>query len=491
MILGSLHYFCAKGMKIVIYTFMKQRTLLLLLVCITSQLFFACSGSKSYSKKAIKLQEQGLNDEAAEFFLIALQRNPKNVDAKIGLKQTGQIQIENTLTSFYKSYSVANHKESVYLYKKAKDYHSRYSRFVSLDFPSYYDAYYKEMLDVYLNKRYQEAEDLVYEERFKEANEIFNEILNLDPEYKDVKSQSLQTEVEPIYRKGLNLFDNQKYRGCYNSMEKVLRLMPNYKDAIDYKERSLENGKVNIAVMEFTNIQSRYAMVTQSMQSNVVSGLASLHDPFLVVIDRTNMNTLIAEQKINVEKAAMGQSAIQTGELLGANMLVTGKVINYTPRIGKVNMYKRQGFEQYRVKVKNTDNDKYHWENRYRRVVYWEYQGSSSVFIEVQYQIVSAQTGQVLKSNTIKKEVRDQVNYINFKGNKRNLYSGKYSTKGGGYVKTDQIYTTGSSRRNFVTKVNASKTTLKSEAQLRSEAVNYLSKNLVDGVSSIDIDAIN
>jgi curli biogenesis system outer membrane secretion channel CsgG len=404
---------------------MKHRLPVILFVILAAIGLHACSGSKSYSNKAIQMQKEGMNDEAAEFFLIALQRNPKNVDAKIGLKQTGQIQIENTLTKFYKSYSVGNHKEAVYLYQQALDYHTRYGQFVSLEFPSYYEEYYKEMLTTYLHKRYMEAQDLVYEERFKEANDIFNEILRLDPEYKDVQEQSLHTEVEPIYRKGLNLFDNQKYRACYVAMGTVLDKIANYKDAMDYKERALENGRVNIAVMEFSHANHKLDQVSDALQSNVVSGLAQLNDPFLRVIDRTNTNTLIKEQKINVSQASMGQSAIQTGELLGANMLVTGKVISYTPRIGKVNMYRRQGFEKYKVKVKNTDNDKYHWETRYRRVMYWEYEGSSSVYVEIQYQIVSAQTGQVLGSNTVKKQVSDKVNYVTYKGNVKNLYSGK------------------------------------------------------------------
>lgn len=154
-------------------------------------------------------------------------------------------------------------------------------------------------------------------------------------------------------------------------------------------------------------------------------------------------------------------------------------------------MYRRQGFEKYKVKVKNTDNDKYHYETRYKRVMYWEYLGSSSVFMEIQYQIVSAQTGQVLKSNTIRKEVKDEVNYITYKGNTSKLYSGKHSTKSGGYLKSDQVYTSGSSRRNFKAKVNSTRKSLKSEAQLQSEAINYLSKNVVNGVSQIDIDAVD
>ena len=44
-----------------------------------------CSGSKSYAKKAAKLDAAGLYAEAAEMYLQSAQRNQKNVDAKIGL----------------------------------------------------------------------------------------------------------------------------------------------------------------------------------------------------------------------------------------------------------------------------------------------------------------------------------------------------------------------------------------------------------------------
>ena len=90
----------------------------------------ACTGSKSYSKKALKLQEAGLNDEAAKFYLYALQRNHKNVEAKIGLKQTGQKQIESTLNDFYKAYSVSNYKDAVYIYQKALSYKKQYGYFI-------------------------------------------------------------------------------------------------------------------------------------------------------------------------------------------------------------------------------------------------------------------------------------------------------------------------------------------------------------------------
>ena len=248
----------------------------------------SCTGSKSYSNKAKKLQNAGLNDEAASFYLQALQRNTKNVDAKIGLKETGQIQIENTLTAFYKAYSVTNYKEAVYTYQKALNYKKRYSYFVSMEIPPYYEAYYSEMLVVYLRERYEVAGDLLYEEKFNEANVVYKEIIQLDPEYKDAQELSLQSTVEPLYRNGINAFDQQKYRKCYAIMSDVLAKKTMYKDAIDYKDRALEEGQVTVAVLSFRSINGSRASLTQTIQSNVVAGIIKVNDPFIKVLDRSN-----------------------------------------------------------------------------------------------------------------------------------------------------------------------------------------------------------
>ncbi len=447
-----------------------------------------CSGSKSYSKKGRKLQEAGLNDEAASFYLKALQRNQKNVDARIGLKQTGQIQIEKTLTSFYKAYSVTNYKEAVYKYQEALTLQKRYGYFVGLEIPPYYEEYYTEMLVVYLDDRYEVANDLLYDENFNDASLIYKEILELDSEYKDVKELSIQSIIEPLYRKGVASFSAEKYRKCYSIMSSVLLQKPMYKSAIDYKERALEEGQIVIAILEFQTAVTRKADLASTIQSDVVSGLISVKDPFLRVIDRSNMNELIEEQKINVNSTTSGNSAIKTGELLGANMLIKGKVLGYSTRGGEIKGIRKQGFESYQVKKVNTETKKTYYETRYKRVYYTEYEGVRSVFMEVQYQMISAETGEVVNSNVLREEKSDYVNYVVYSGNYNKLYAGKYSGKGSGYKKGDVIYKSYSQQNKLKKKVKSSKRTLKSEQELAAKAVNQISSNIVRAISSYNPD---
>lgn len=447
-----------------------------------------CTGSKSYSKKARKLQEAGLNDEAAAFYLQALQRNPKNVDAKIGLKQTGQIQIERTLTNFYKAYSVSNYKEAVYKYQEALNYKRRYGYFVSVEIPPYYEAYYDEMLVVYLAERYETAGDLLYEEKFKDANLIYKEILKLDPEYKDVKELSVHSTVEPLYREGIEAFNTEKYRRCYRIMANVLSQKPMYKEAIDYKERALEEGSITIAVLPFKTDMVKIGRYANMVQEDVVNGLIQVNDPFVKVLDRSNDKVLLDEQKTNVAQAEASNSNIKTGELLGANILIKGKLVGYHPAGGKIESFRRQGFESYQVKKVNQETKKTYYETRYKRVYYTEFEGASSVAIDFQYQMVSTETGEVVKSDMVRKERSDYVNYVNYSGNYKKLYPGKFSSKGMTFAKGDEVYSSFFEQRKLRGKVRTKKTVLKSHNELSMEVLKIISKNIVDGISSYNPD---
>ncbi|MGB0806631.1 MAG: CsgG/HfaB family protein [Salibacteraceae bacterium] len=450
----------------------------------------SCTGSKSYSKKARKLQEAGLNDEAAAFYYQALQRNPKNVDAKIGLRITGQIQIESTLTSFYKAYSVSNYKEAVYKYQQAMMYKRNYGYFVTMEIPAYYEEYYQEMLSVYLDQQYENAGDHLYNERFKEAHSIYKEIISLDPEFKDVKELSLKALLEPMYRDGVKAFDDEKYKRCYYIMSDILAKKNTYKDAIDFKDRALEEGQVTIAVLEFQTAISNKSHVAQTIQAEVVSQIIGYNDPFVKVLDRSNLESLIKEQKINVAEDVYGQSAIKTGELLGADLLIKGKLLNYKYTGGQIRRVSKSGFEKYKVKETNPETKKTYKATYYRKVDYVEYKGSASLLAEVQYQMVSAETGEVLNSDLLNNHQSDYVNFISFSGNTKYLYKGTLTTadkatrlKNGSYIHVSNLVSLKGLARE-------SKRTLKTEHQLSLEVINGITRNISRSINSFDLDEL-
>ena len=105
-------------------------------------LVVSCSGSKSFSKKAEKLDEAGLYAEAADMYLQSAQRNIKNIDAKIGLKKTGQQVLNDKLSVFFKNMAMGDSKgEAVSAYLEAKRYQEQVQRLgVVLEVPDHYKA---------------------------------------------------------------------------------------------------------------------------------------------------------------------------------------------------------------------------------------------------------------------------------------------------------------------------------------------------------------
>ena len=123
-------------------------------------LLLSCSGSKSFAKKGAKLEEAGLYAEAAGMFEQAAQRNLKNVDAKIGLKKTGQMLLNDKLSVFFKSMAMGTAKgEAVAAYLDAKAYQERIGRLgVVLDIPDHYRTDFERVKGEHLVDLYNEGQ---------------------------------------------------------------------------------------------------------------------------------------------------------------------------------------------------------------------------------------------------------------------------------------------------------------------------------------------
>ena len=62
--------------------------------------FASCNGAKAYVKKARKMEEAGMNEQAAAHYMTALRKKPDNLDALTGLKRTGQIVLAQHFATF-------------------------------------------------------------------------------------------------------------------------------------------------------------------------------------------------------------------------------------------------------------------------------------------------------------------------------------------------------------------------------------------------------
>jgi len=457
-----------------------NRSVTLIAILSVALLFGACSGSKSFSKKAKKLQEAGLVDEASDFYYQALLRNPQNVDAKIGLKQTGAIQLNKKLDAFYKAYSLEKHGEAVYLYQDAMDLQKLYAPFVDVPVAPYYDEYYNESLNTYLKARYEVATEYVYEQKYEEADKIFKEIIKLKPDYEDAQSMAEITTIEPIYMKGVESFEAGKYRQAYTLFEQVQGIKGDYKDAIDYRQMALDEARVNVAVVPFEDATGKSKTLDEKLYTATVQSLLNTNDPFIKLIDRGNTDAILQEQKRSLE--AGGDLDVSVME--DANIIITGKILSYEQRGGQVKSQRKPGYESYRVKEYDAEKQKSYYVTKYRKTSYTEYSGSSELYCTFKVEMVNTETGEILASELLTSKSRDAVNYAQYKGNYKNLYRGSYKSSTGAMVAGDKVFTSYKDKQQLDQKFTTSRKSLKSFGQLGAEVSTDLSKQISYVVTS-------
>lgn len=129
------------------------------LILLISLIFILCAcASKRYVKKASLLENSGLYSDAANNYFNSLQKNINNIDAKLGLKRTGQLVLDDKIENFKSLYQNGSAKEAVYAYRSAEDYLKKIQGVgIKLIFPEEEKNYYREVEDTYLNQIYGEA----------------------------------------------------------------------------------------------------------------------------------------------------------------------------------------------------------------------------------------------------------------------------------------------------------------------------------------------
>ncbi len=385
----------------------------------------ACSGSKSYSKKASKLDGSGMYAEAADMFLQSAIRNEKNIDAKIGLKKTGQLLLNDKLSTFFKAFTMGGDKAAaVNAYLDAKNYQERIQRVgVSLEIPDSYTADFNQVKGEYLVQLYTQGHDLLEKKDYPAAEAAFAKIGKLEPGYKDAGSLQDIAYLEPLYLSGKAYLSGGQYRRAYTDLSRVVDRSSMYKDASALRQQCVEKGQYAIAVLPFnvagTQMQSAQAA---SLQAYVTAALTDINDPFIRVVDRDNIQRILDEQRLGMSGVVDESTAVSAGKLMGAQAVIMGTVISYQEVSGAPRKSTKEGYESYQVKELNSETNQYVNVTHYKPVNYTEFYKENKAVLSFSFKLVSLETGQVLLSKVVEREADDYAWYANYSGNAKALY---------------------------------------------------------------------
>lgn len=382
-----------------------------------------CSGSKSFAKKGMKLDEAGLYAEAAAMFEESARRNNANVEAKIGLKKTGQRLLDDKLSAFFKANAMGSAKgDAVAAYLDAKAYQERIGRLgVVLDIPDHYKADFERVKGEHLVELYNEGQALMAKEDYKAAEQVFARIARLEPNYKDASSLQSIAYLEPLYRQGRSDLEAKAYRKAYAALDKVVQRDAGYKDAMALRQEALTKGQFTVAVLPFTTSTKRQDIAAR-LQGNAITALTEARDPFLKVVDRENLDRIMQEQRLSLSGVVDEQTATRVGNLIGAQALLIGDVTDYREEPGQLRQSTKNGFEAYRVEQVNRETGEKYYVTRYKPVTYTEFYQENKARIAVNYRLVSLETGEVLMSKSFDRESEDHAYYATYTGNRDWLF---------------------------------------------------------------------
>lgn len=392
----------------------------LALACVVGLL--GCSGSKSFSKKAAQLDAGGLYAEAADMYLQSVVRNQKNVEAKIGLKKTGQQLLNDKLSSFFKSFSMGDKAQAVSAYLAAKDYADRVGRAgVVLEIPDHYRTDFEEVKGQHLVDLYTQGQQLLEQKNYTAAETVFAKIGQLEPGYKDAVSLQNVAYLEPLYIAGNNALKAGQYRKAYDEFGKVLAKDVAYKDAGALRQQAVEKGRYAVAVLPFSGPKDM-ASVASTVQAYATTALTTVNDPFLSVVDRENIDRILEEQRMGLSGVVDERTAVSAGKLMGAQAVLMGTVISYREEPGKLRQSTKDGYESYQVKQLNKETNELVTVTKYKPVKYVEYYQENKAVVSFTYKLVSLETGQVLFSKIVDQESTDHAWYANYEGNGQALF---------------------------------------------------------------------
>ncbi|QZT35823.1 hypothetical protein K5X82_10985 [Halosquirtibacter xylanolyticus] len=380
-------------------------------------LFSSCVSKRMY-KKGLTLEKANMPIEAAEYYRISLIKNSKNVDARIALKRTGQLVLNDYLNTFYELYKKQENERAVDKYEQLVQYHKHLIGLgVRLNFDDKSKSYYEEVKDAFISESYQRGIKELDDENFAKAASILSKIYRLNPKYREVKEKRRVAIYEPIFRNGQQLLMEGAPRNAYYTFNKILKETGDYKDSKILKEEALEQATITMVVTPCTHVGamgrdagSIRPMVTDYIQRKKLPFFKVKLDPkeaffhldmseYVKYVHGIGANTIL---KIRLLDVYYGESDLER----------TYKCA-YTKTYEK---YKDENGEEKKRAI-------------YHKHYYREYRASSVFRYGYQYSLISTTTGEVLHTDSRKATMKDRIIFARYKGDYRHLIPGYFEDK--------------------------------------------------------------
>ena len=402
---------------------MKNYLLKFIYLLLTLFFVISCDTPKSLTNKGNKFAEKKLYQEANVQYMKALNKKENFIDAKEGLRSSGQKEVNTYLDDFFKTKNFGDIKAAIYHYRNANKAKSLIESYkIDIDIPISYTNDYNNLVNDYVNNIYTLAMDMLEQENFSESEKLLKEIALLKPSYKDVDNLKNIATFEPIYRKANEFLELEKFRSAYYNYDKI---PDSYQETKQRKKLALESGLFTIAIVEFQNA-TRQSGGESAISAFTSNKILNLNNPFVKLVDRTYTQSFINEQIMGLNGQVAQNTNAQAGELIGAKAIITGKLVSFSKQKKPISVNEKKAWAERKVRKYNNETEKYFYETVYDKIKYKEYIGSNSVQIGFQFQLISTESGEILLTKLINLSLSDEVHFAESNVNFRNIVPGNW-----------------------------------------------------------------
>ncbi len=278
----------------------------------------------------------------------------------------------------------------------------------------------RQRMDQALSERYKEGTLLLMGENFPAAAQALGDVYSVNPNYLDVNSLFIEARNEPHYRSAIESLKSSRCRDAYYTFSDILAdAGGNYKKAADLQSEALKCGEYPVVIV--SNEMPNYEADGTEFENALMQQILNSNDPFIKIFTLPGLNPRLGR---SMRVVSGNLNRLQMKELHDKHGIKAVVFINfsqYSKSTGRVQKAEKTGFER-----ENYTNEEGIMAYRDKLATYHVLSARNQVTLNLSYQLIATQSGQILLTNRLSLSETDDLNYAHYEGDTRKLYPADY-----------------------------------------------------------------
>ena len=413
-------------------------------------------------RAASKLEKAEQYEAAFAKYVSAMHQNNTKETTRSSITRTSKKIIDKWLSDYFILSNTEDYEKVFQLIDQFENHKKQLEYFnISSTIPARYEKDFDEKKDSILEYWYNKALYYINENRYELAESYFEKISKIEANYKDIAAKKLELKTTSVFGDAITAYKQNKITEAWKLFDKLPSTHPNYTEVSNYKAKIIKDYALSMSVITAKpDTQDKESQ----LRNSIIASISQLNNPFIVLVDRNNMQAVIEEQKLGLSGIIDETTAAQVGKLIGAKTVLLIKVISDDFVEGVQQEFTKTAYQSQRVNGLT----------QYQPVNYKEYLKTDTLITTLQFQLINTETGQILLADVVEHAQKEIVNYATYNGNYQNLYP----------AKDGLIYKSGKERETFFKLFETTKIQPKSLAEISILCQKSMSQKVANSIQS-------